>query len=202
MNNKQFLTLVAGYRAGCKNCYKKLYLYLYSTSQIAFKNKNIGNRYTYDDVCEKLMDKIEYLLEFNYNSTVNPIGLVFTSLCNVVLDYHRKNKNNNTSTFTELDSLTVKKSVEFDDSNSYSINWIKGNNYSDDSLLKNEKKELLKNGIKTLTLSQREVMWLLIIEKLPQQEVIERLNLTKQQFYNLSYQGKNKLENYVKRHGY
>jgi DNA-directed RNA polymerase specialized sigma24 family protein len=202
MNNQQFLTLVAGHRAGCKKSQEQLFEYMFSQAIIAFKKNNIGNKYSYYDVDDKLMDKIEYLLKYNYESTGNPTGLVFTSLSNVVRDYQRKNKNNITYTFSELDSFNCKKSDDVDDSYSYSINWIRGDINTDDSLYKNEKLEVLKRGIRTLPLSQREVMWLLLIERLTQEVVITVLKITNQQLYNLKCQGKIKLEKFIKKHGY
>ena len=202
MNNLQFLSLVAGMNAGCEKSKDQLFEYMYSEAIIAFKKNNIGNKYSYYDVDDKLMDKIEYLLKYNYESTGNPTGLVFTSLSNVVRDYHRKNKNNITYTFSELDSFNCKKSDDVDDSYSYSINWIRGDINTDDSLYKNEKLEVLKRGIRTLPLSQREVMWLLLIERLTQEEVITVLKITNQQLYNLKCQGKIKLEKFIKKHGY
>ena len=202
MNNQQFLSLVAGISAGCEQSQEKLFEYMYSEAKIVFKKNNIGKKYSFDDVSEKIIDKIEYLLKFNYEFTKNPIGLVFTSISNVVRDHHRKHKNNNTSNFSDIDSPKYNEGVEKEGLRFNSENWIKSDDKSDDSLLKKEKLEVLKNGIRTLTLSQRDVMWLLLIERLPQEEVIEMLGITNQQLYNLTHQGKIKLKSYIKRYYY
>jgi RNA polymerase sigma factor (sigma-70 family) len=202
MNNQEFLKLVAGMNAGCEKSKDQLFEYMYSEAKIVFKKINIGKKYSFDDVSEKIIDKIEYLLKFNYESTKNPVGLVYTSLSNVVRDHHRKHKNYNTTNFSDIDSPKYNEGVEKDGLRFNSENWIKSDDKSDDSLLKKEKLEVLKNGIRTLTLSQRDVMWLLLIERLTQEEVITVLKITNQQLYNLKCQGKIKLEKFIKKHGY
>jgi RNA polymerase sigma factor (sigma-70 family) len=201
MNNQQFLTLVAGHRAGCKKSQDQLFEYMYSEAERVFSKKNYSNQYTFDDMSEVMIDKIEFLMKFNYDENASSLGLVWRSLNNVVLDYNRKHSKNPTINFTKLKSVQNNEEVENDYLTDL-VDKINSNEYADSELYKKEKINILKKGIATLSNNQREVMWLLLIERLTQEEVITVLKITNQQLYNLKCQGKIKLEKFIKKHGY
>lgn len=204
MNNNEFLLLIAAQRGGCQKAYDQLFGFLWAEAQKAYKVKNSNQRYSWDEVSVSLVEKIVMLLNYDYSSSeqMSPVGFAFTSLCNAVVDYHRKHKNRNETSFSEFNSSSGKEGDEEENAATGPEYWIAADEQADDELLEKEKSNVLTDGIKHLPLKEQEVMRMLLLEKKSQEEIKNRLMLSAQEFYNLKCQGKKKLIAYIRAMGY
>ena len=199
MNPTEFMQLVAGHSAGCTNSRNVLFQFLCSNAREVFLKKFRNNNHDWDEVYDVLLKKVEKLLEYQYEKLKQETVLAFISksFFNAILDYCRR-KSNNKVCFSRLNSKSMDdydgEGFDFEDS-------IADDCEADDKLLENECNSFVKRGISKLSVQQKMVMEMLLIQGLSDEQVMEKMSLDSKLFHVVKSTGKSKLLKWLKKSG-